>query len=527
MKKRAAGSPLSEAERQQRREAAKARWKRYAGNTAGAVMGGFGALSGAAIGGAAGFTAAAIADRGADGRSPLGRGTVGRKLAAFSLRRDKSFRESVKRAGAKARSGLRESAPAGPSDAKAEAARRKIMEEAANRGGDMKQAEIDARAAYDRVASRKRSARSGSPAAQVSERVRDAIAEARRGGGGIRLDLASGVAGDAGGFGLEQAAVRSAMRRRIAEGVFSNSFTSSISRMKARPLAAATLGGAAIAGAAGAHSSYHDTRDNFLPADEASRRRALVSAGVYLGATGSLLGAHQAARSGAKTRAGVAGAMATGAALGAGLGALNQSEGFKMRDRERAKAANKFDEAETGVMRKSDIGRMRWAGLSKGEIGGELRKEARRRIHERYGEIGRAGGGGAISGAVAHGTGAGFFMPPIGTALGAVMGAQHGANAHALRSKLGGSPKRTPKDLKGRFERNIGGLTNNTLLGTASTLGGAAAGAAIGARSGQAAGGAIAGAIAGRALTAPHTYSRGHRRVRDSQIWQRDFANKG
>lgn len=116
-----------------------------------------------------------------------------------------------------------------------------------------------------------------------------------------------------------------------------------------------------------------------------------------------------------------------------------------------------------------------------------------------------------------------------GGPIGMYMGGVHANNAAKLRQKLGGSPEKTPKDLKGGEWRAIGALTAGSVGSAVGALGGAAAGAIPAyamARRGNIEGARrlSTGLVqAGGAVGGIHGMVEGHRRVRDSQIWQRDY----
>lgn len=132
-----------------------------------------------------------------------------------------------------------------------------------------------------------------------------------------------------------------------------------------------------------------------------------------------------------------------------------------------------------------------------------------------------------FSGAISSGLGSAAIGGPAGAVTGAA-GAYYGykaqKDANKLRRKLGGSPENTPSDLKGRFRRNVAGLTHYGVGSFAGAAAGGLAGAlATGGRSpGAIVGGGVAGMLAGKV----HDYQTGHRKMRDAQIWRRDFANK-
>lgn len=451
---------LSEAEIQQRRDAAKARWdKTVNANTAVGAVGGavLGALSGD-IGGR-GLLNAFGRVRSKNEKGP------GRDTLAANLRASRDTRRKIVEEGRKTRqSFINSRAQNNDSEVKAKAAERKIFEEARNRGDtDMKDVSERAKAFGDKVRARTRKVNDGPIREEAAGRARSAMRNAVRAGVGIT--------------------------RRGGPGI----------NVGGKYMRAASIAGGTVGAIAGGTSMGIASQNQLEEISSKTRKIGLAAsaAGGALGFAG--IGGSLGGRRGAAIGA------AGGAAIGAAVDGITHWAGSYQRPELRrlmGAPANKADTLD---------------GLRKGLVDAILQK----RSDEKYGEIQRMRPGSALTGAVAHGIGGASIVPGLGLIGGGVAGGMHGSRAAKLRRKLGGSPKNTPKDLKGRLARNVGGATNTSLVG----LAGALAGGAVGARIGGPAGLKI-GAGVGALATAPYTYARGHRRVRDSQIWQRDFDKK-
>jgi hypothetical protein len=177
-------------------------------------------------------------------------------------------------------------------------------------------------------------------------------------------------------------------------------------------------------------------------------------------------------------------------------------------------------------VKKSDAGDLYKAHINTHQEAAMKKAAARYETNEKYGRIDtsyrnqKPGAMTSIAGALDHSQGG-----PVGM----YMGAKHANRAAKFRGTIGGSPTKTPKDLKGRVWRNIGALTGGGLGAAAGHVVGGAGGAALGGLMGGKSGAAVgyklasqAGSMVGGLMGAVGA----HRRVRDSQLYARDYANK-
>lgn len=293
--KRKAGTPLSEAEIEQRREAARRRWANAAGTVSGAALGVVGAATGSAVG--------SLMMGPSTSSDPKAKGTLGRWALYRSVKNNRGYRNDLVREARKVREKyVASKAEATGANVMAAAAERKIMEEAAARGDDMQQAGVAAKAFAEKVRARK--AGKGPSKAFAEE-------GSRRAREFMRGQMRAGAAQAARGVGLPAG-------------------------MKVKRAAGFIGAGAAIGGAAAATAGYVGGKDAVIRTSDKERRVGAIASSASSAVSGAMMAPLLVGASG---RSGLLRTMAGGAAVGAALGPVAAYASYRDNDANRVAAA--------------------------------------------------------------------------------------------------------------------------------------------------------------------------------------------